>query len=57
MSENRGMPDATDTPLLPPRAAVRAATDFPLPREHVEECLRKAEDEAFRRAWRTDLMR
>jgi len=49
------MPDATDTQLLPPRAAVRAATDLPLPREHVEECLRKDEDELFRPAWRDGL--
>jgi hypothetical protein len=49
MPENRGTPAAIDTPLLPPRAAVRAATDLPLLREHVEECLR--EDELFRPAW------
>lgn len=51
MPENRGTPAANDTPLLPPRAAVHAAVDLPLLREHVEECLRKGEDELFRRAW------
>lgn len=51
MPENRRTPDATDTLLLPPRAAVRAASDLPLPREHMEECLREDGDELFRRAW------
>src|SRR3954447_12528349 len=51
MPDNRETSVPTDTPLLPPRAAVRAAADLPLPGEHVEECLREGEDELFRRAW------
>lgn len=37
--------------MLPPRAAIRAAADLPLLREHVEDCLHEGGDELFRRAW------
>jgi hypothetical protein len=49
------VPDATETSLLPPRAAVRAATNLPLPREHVEACLHEDKDLLFRRAWSNGL--
>ena len=35
-----------------PRAALRAAVEFALPRAHVTSCLRRGEDQLFRRAWR-----